>query len=245
MKLTSEGEALLPRVQRALEELERALLDTRREGGSGPLRVSTLVSFLHHWLLPRLPRLRERHPDIDLHLDTSRELVDFVRDDQHAAIRLGSGGWPNVHAEKLLDDWLVPVCTPALYAKHGPVRDADDLARYTLVHSPSEPWSDWLLAGRGSRGTTAPRSGAQIDDSSAIVRYALGGHGLALARWSLVADEVASGALVIASPKPLRYPRSYWLVYPQRVQTLQSLLDFREWLRAEMREFPPPPGVAA
>lgn len=245
VSLTSEGAELLPRVQHALWELERALDDSRNQAEGGPLRVSMLVSFLHHWLLPRLPRLRACHPAIDLHIDTSIDMVDFVRGDQHAAIRFGRGNWPNVHAEKLLDDWLVPVCTPALHAKHGPVQDADDLARYTLVHSTSEPWTAWLFAERLHGGGAAPSGGAQMDDSSAIVRYALRGYGLALARWSLVADEVAAGSLVIASPKSVLYERAYWLVYPQRAQSLRSLLDFRDWLRTEMADFPRPPGVEA
>jgi LysR family glycine cleavage system transcriptional activator len=241
--LTSEGAALLPRVQQALGELERALDDSRGEPSGGPLCISMLSSFLHHWLLPRLPRLRAQHPQIDLHIDTSTRLIDFVRDQQHAAIRLGTGGWPNVHAEKLLDEWLVPVCAPALYARHGPVRDADDLARYSLVQSTSEPWTAWLLDGRGAADGDAQFSGARIDDSSAIVRLALQGYGLALARWSLVAAEVAAGQLVIASPKPVRYSRAYWLVSPQRAQVLESLTGFRDWLRAEMAAFAAPPGA--
>jgi LysR family glycine cleavage system transcriptional activator len=234
---------LLPRVQRALGELERALDDSRAERDAGPLRVSMLSSFLHHWLMPRLPRLRSQHPHIDLHIDTSTRLIDFVREDQHAAIRMGNGGWPNVHEEKLLDEWLIPVCTPALYAKHGPVNDADDLARYTLVHSTTEPWTAWLLAGRMVDDSSSPVSGARIDDSSAIVRFALQGSGLALARWSLVAEEIAAGQLVIASPKPVRYPRSYWFICPQRAQAMDTLMGFRDWLRAEMAAFPPPPGA--
>jgi LysR family glycine cleavage system transcriptional activator len=170
--------------------------------------------------------------------------VDFVRDDQHAAIRLGTGGRPNLYEEKLLDEWLVPVCTPALYARHGPVHDADDLQRHTLVHSTTEPWTAWLLDGRAADDSTSPFSGARIDDSSAIVRCALQGYGLVLARWSLVAEEVASGQLVIASPKSVRFYRSYWLVCPQRTLALDALLRFRDWLRAEAAAFPRPPGAA-
>jgi LysR family glycine cleavage system transcriptional activator len=75
------------------------------------------------------------------------------------------------------------------------------------------------------------------------VRFALQGYGLALARWSLAAEEVAAGQLVIASPKPVRYPRSYWFVCPQRAQAMDTLMGFRDWLRAEMAAFPPPPGA--
>jgi len=245
VSLTSEGAALLPRVQQALGDLERALDDSRSERDGGPLRVSMLSSFLQHWLLPRLPRLRAQYPAIDLHIDTTTRAVDFVREEQHAAIRFGNGGWPTMQAEKLLDEWIVPVCTPALYARHGSVRGAEDLTRYALVHSTTEPWTMWLLDGRGAAAGDAQLTGARIDDSSAIVRLAQQGYGLALARWSLAADEVAAGRLVIASPRPVRYARSYWLVCPPRALNLDALQDFRVWLRAEMGAFQPPPGAPA
>ena len=146
VELTTEGAALLPRVQQALGDIESALAAARGDRSGGPLRVTMLASFLQNWLLPRLPRLHAEHPRIDLQVHTSEIMLDLVRDDQHAAIRLGTGEWPGVTVEKLLDEWLVPVCTPALFAKHGPLKRREDIARYPLVHSTSEPWTAWLLA---------------------------------------------------------------------------------------------------
>ena len=126
-------------------------------------------------------------------------MLDLVRDDQHAAIRLGTGEWPGVTGEKLLDEWLVPVCTPELYAKHGPLKRREDIGRYPLVHSTSEPWTAWLLERKAVDDTTSPFTGTRVDDSAAVVRLALQGLGLALARWSLAGDDVAAGRLVVAS----------------------------------------------
>jgi len=241
--LTTEGAALLPRVQQALGDLERALDDTRGDRSGGPLRVTMLASFLQSWLLPRLPRLRARFPNLNLQVHTSEVMVDLVRDDHHAAIRLGAGPWPGVVCEKLLDEWLVPVCTPALYEKYGPLRRRDDLARYPLVHSTSEPWTAWLLADKAMDDTTSSFTGARIDDSAAIVRLAVQGFGLALARWSLAGDDVVAGRLVVASNGPLSFFRAYWLVHARHGQNHPGLGMFRDWLLAEMAEFPRPPGL--
>jgi LysR family transcriptional regulator, glycine cleavage system transcriptional activator len=250
--LTSEGAALLPRVQQTLSDLERAIDDTRGDRADGPLQVSMLSSFLQNWLLPRLPRLRAHHPGVDLQVHTSAGLVDFVRSEQHAAVRFGMGTWPYVTSDKLLDEWLVPVCTPELLARHGRLRKHGDVARYPLVHSSSEPWTAWLLAGERSVASAAcrlrddnssPFTGTRIDDSAAVVRLATQGGGLALARWSLAADEIAAGGLVVASDRPLPVIESYWLVYPKRCRDLKSLQRFREWLEAEIAAFPPPPGA--
>jgi LysR family glycine cleavage system transcriptional activator len=234
--LTAEGDALLPRVRQALEQLERAVDDARRDRNAGPLRVSTLASFLQQWLLPRLERFRVLYPDADLHLHTSDKLVDFVREDFHVAVRFGKGGWPHVHSEKLIDEWLVPVCSPSLYRKFGPLRDANDLRRYPLLHSVSEPWTVWLFDGRSSDEAGTLR-GAVFDASLAVVRMAEQGSGLVLARWSLVADEIASGKLVRASDRALRIEEAYWLVCPTRAQALPAVKAFLEWLRSEAAAF--------
>jgi LysR family glycine cleavage system transcriptional activator len=233
--LTTEGATLLPRVQEALGELERAVDDVRLDRFAGPLRVSTLASFLQLWLLPRMPRFRAAHPGVDLHMHTSAEVVDFVREDFHLAIRFGVGGWANLWAEKLLDEWLLPVCSPAQYQQFGAVRTLDELKRYPLIHSVSEPWTAWLFDGRVDHQPNKFR-GAVFEDSQAVVRMAVQGAGLALARWCLVADEINSGSL-IAAGRPVRFDRSYWLVCPPRAQKLDSVRIFMDWIRAEAAVF--------
>ena len=240
--VTAEGRALLPRVQQALEQLERAIDDARTERHTGALKLTTLASYMQQWLLPRLPRFRAQHGEVDLHLHSSSDIVDFMREDFQLAIRFGGGGWPNVHAEKILDEWVLPVCSPALYQKHGPLRGADDLRRYPLLHSVTEPWTVWLFDGRASEQTAAFR-GALFDDSHALVRMAVQGAGLALARWSLVADEIANGALVRASAKTITWDRSYWLVYPPRTAELPAVKAFSDWIKAESAAFARPSGT--
>jgi LysR family transcriptional regulator, glycine cleavage system transcriptional activator len=237
VELTSEGARVLPRVEQALQQLDWAVDSLRSGAGAGPLRVTMLASFLQQWLLPRLMRFRAAHPHVDLHLHSSAEAVDFVREEFHVAIRFGgTGAWPNVTAEKLLDEWLVPVCSPRLYEKCGPVRERDDVRRYPLLHSVSEPWTCWLLdlSAGGQRGL--PR-GDYFDDSQAVVRMALEGAGLALARWSLVADEISAGMLVAPGRSVIRFDSSYWLVYPQRIERVPAAQAFMQWLRAEAAGF--------
>ena len=98
--------------------------------------ITTLASFLQQWLLPRLQGFNEKYPEIDLRdAYLARQIVDFLRSDVQAAVRFGAGDWPQLHVEKVLDEWLVPVCTNALLAKHGSIRTRDDLKRIPLLHS--------------------------------------------------------------------------------------------------------------
>jgi LysR family glycine cleavage system transcriptional activator len=233
--LTQEGASLLPRVQDALASLERAVDDVRLDRATGPVRVTTLTSFLQLWLLPRMSRFRTAHPELDLHMHTSDDAVDFVQQDFHLAIRFGMGGWPNLWSEKVLEEWLLPVCAPALFARYGPVRTADDLKRYPLTHSVSEPWTAWLFDGRADQYAGEFR-GAVFEDSEAVARMAVQGAGLALGRWSLVADEIHCGRLVAAG-HAVKYERSYWLVCPARSRDLRNVGVFIDWVREEAQLF--------
>jgi LysR family transcriptional regulator, glycine cleavage system transcriptional activator len=238
VELTAEGAALLPRIERALGELERALDEARADRGAGPLRITLLASFLGQWLLPRLPDFSRRHPQIELQLHTSIEIVDFVQTGLHAGIRFGDGHWPHLHTERLFPEWLVPVCTPAQLARHGMVNDAADLARYTLLHGTSEPWTAWLLDSGG--GAVWPTGGIAFDDSQTIVRAAEAGQGLALSRWTLVAEEVKRGRLALASRRFVPSDRGYYFVCPPGHLALDKIAAFARWLREQAAAFGPP-----
>jgi LysR family transcriptional regulator, glycine cleavage system transcriptional activator len=236
--LTEHGAKLLPKIRDGLSGLQEAINDARAVRGQGPLRISMLGSFLTQWLMARLPQFEKLHPDIDLRIETSTVLVDFRKSEVHAAIRLGGGSWPGLYSDKIMDEWLVPVCQPALFAKLGPVSDYADLKRYRLLHSFSERWSDWLLDGPHDDAAF----GISTDDSAAIVRAAEAGGGLALARWSLVADDVRLGRLVVASKKFTPYLRTYYFVCPPKHRDMPKVAAFHSWLRVEVAKHCSPDG---
>jgi len=242
VELTPQGALLRPKVEAALADLERAIDEARADRGSGPLRVTTIASYLAQWLLPRLPNFTSQHAGIDVQIHTSTALVDFVKTGMDAGIRFGAGTWPRLHAQKLFDEWLVPVCTPQLLQRHGLVTEARDLRHYKLLHSTYEPWTAWLL--EGGPDEVWPSSGAAFDDAIAIVRAGEAGQGLALSRWSLVADAVALGRLAVAG-RPVRSAHAYHFVCPPAHLALAKVAAFREWLVSECARFPSPPEPGA
>jgi LysR family transcriptional regulator, glycine cleavage system transcriptional activator len=240
VRLTPQGARLLPGVQRGLGELTRAVDQLRQDRTSGLLNISLLGSFLQKWLLPRLSDFYQKSPDVDLRFSASRELVDFMHTDFHAAVRYGGGHWADLQAEKMLDDWVFPVTSPALFAKLGEITTLGDLNKYPLLHSASEPWIDWLRRVGGD--TTRVERGPVMDDSASLLAAAEQGHGLALARWSLVAGDLASGRLVRPSSQSVRQLNAYYFVAPAHHFELPKVIHFRDWLREVCNEFPPPEG---
>ena len=146
VEITEEGMELLPEVRAGLAKLETALQHMKHHRRAGPLQISLLSSFLQIWLLPRIRSFRRKFPDIELRFHTSRELVDFSRSANHIAIRFGPGNYPNMHSEKLLDDWLVPVASPDLLKQHGMIERGATLSKFPLLESGDEPWRVWAQA---------------------------------------------------------------------------------------------------
>src|SRR5260370_34806260 len=110
LRLTDEGQALLPELRDAFEHMARAVNRVTSANGASALSVSTLTTFALTWLVSRLPRFQARHPDIEVRLNTTGRLVDFAREDVDVAVRYRDGNWPGLNVEKMFEDELTPLC---------------------------------------------------------------------------------------------------------------------------------------
>ena len=237
VEITEEGLELLPAVRAGLEKLESALQQIKHYRRAGPLQVSTISSFLQIWLLPRIRSFRRKCPNIELRFHTSRDLVDFSRTTNHVAIRLGRGNYPNLHSEKFLDDWLVPVASPDLIKQYGMIERGTNLNKYPLLESGDEPWTAWSE----THGDAAWLSRApSIDDSAGLLAAAEEGLGYVLTRWTLVTRALQKGTLRLAGKGALPYGLAYYFVCPKNFLALPKVAQFREWIIAAAREFPNP-----
>lgn len=237
VEITDEGLELLPAVRSGLEKLESALQQMKHHRRAGPLQITLLSSFLQIWLLPRLRSFRRKYPDIELRFHTSRDLVDFSRSTNHIAIRFGRGNYPNVHSEKLLDDWLVPVASPELIKQYGMLERGTSLSEYPLLESADEPWRVWAqVAEEAAWHSRSP----SIEDSVGLLTAAEEGLGYALARWTLVTRSLQKGSLKIAGTGAVPYSSAYHFVCPKSFLALPKVAQFREWIFAAAAAFPAP-----
>ena len=127
ISLTEAGLKLLPGVQRGLAELRQAIEVISQDGLEGSLNLSMMPSFLQKWLMPRLPEFYSAYPDLDLMINVDNTLIDFNQTDMNAAVRLGDGDWAGLKSVKLMDDWILPVCSRRLLKKTGPINSMEDL----------------------------------------------------------------------------------------------------------------------
>ena len=232
--LTDAGQLYLPPLTDAFEGITRATHRLRQHLGRARLTVSVLPSFAAGWLVPRLGRFRQRCPDVDLRIDPTNSLTDFRRDDVELGILYGRGNYPGLRTDRLMREEFFPVCSPRLLEGPAPLRDPADLTHHTLLHDDmTVDWRTWLLAA-GVEGVDAER-GITVTDSSMLLRAAIAGQGVALARSVLAADEIASGRLVRPFDVDVPAEYAYYLAYPEKSADQPNVVAFREWILEEAR----------
>jgi LysR family transcriptional regulator, glycine cleavage system transcriptional activator len=230
VRLTDEGERLASRVRTALTDLADAVREVSERANPRALRVSVMPSFAARWLLPRIGTFMAEHPQVDLDVRASALLADFRRDDIDVAIRYGSGNYPGLTVEHLMDDVYFPVCSPNIGG--GPPARPKDLRRYLLLRSESEFWQPWFVA--AGLDWPEPTRGPIFNDASHVMQAAIEGQGIALARTSLIGNDLANGVLVRLFDATVPAPTRYFLVHPPRSVESPKLKQFGAWLRKEI-----------
>jgi LysR family glycine cleavage system transcriptional activator len=234
ISLTDAGRRLLPGVQRGLVELRQAVQAISQDRSEGVLNVSMMPTFLQKWLMPRLSEFYRVQPQIDLRINADNSTVNFEQSDFHAGIRFGSGKWPGLKASKMLDDWILPVCSPRLIRELGPIRSVEDLQKHDLLFVESEVWDAWFrVLGEHGRESRWPL----LNDSLSILMAAEQGQGIALSRWSLVARDIAAGRLVRPVDTVVKTDWSYYFVAPAHYYDLPKVVAFRDWILDHCKRF--------
>ncbi len=232
--LTAEGEQYLAVISYHLDAIGDA---TEMITGSRTVKIVRLrahTTFSMKWLIPRLGGFHEENNDTEIRLTTSNEIVDFERENIDGAIRLGDGSWQGLEVERLLDNVLVPLCSPEFVAAH-PLKSVSDLTGQFLLHSIVRPddWRYWLEAAKCT--TVDPNAGNKYASSILAAQAALKGHGIMMAQRALFQDEIDSGALIIPFDISVDMGNfTYYFVYPKNRLRNAAFRRLRSWLLAQV-----------
>ncbi len=213
VSLTPQGEQVLAVAQRILGELaalERALKPANPER---PFRIRIFVSLAVRWLLPRLTSFYAAHPRLALSIETvGGEAVDTDGDCDAYVLYLRDG-LDDRALLPLFDEFLIPVCAPALASGLAPPRSVGELAAHPLIHgSPSRfEWTTWLQAHGEAVGQGFQHVQFNLDDLA--LDAASRGLGVAVSDQVLAQDALTRGSLVVPFGEPLKTGGVYalWL----------------------------------
>lgn len=233
VSLTPAGTTLFPPISGAFaamrEAVGRVTEGKRRRG----LTLSATTAFTAKWLVPRLARFAEVHPDINLRLHASDEVVHFGGGGADVAVRYGPGPFPGLLSEPLFEERFAPMCSPQLG-----VRSPEDLKRQTLLHSEwrrvdsmTPSWARWCEAA-GLEGLDTATGPVFLDDSH-LIQAAVAGQGVALLSPVLVREELSAGYLVQPfGPDLPGY--AYHLVHPPASDCTVEIEALKDWMKGAL-----------
>lgn len=234
--LTKEGQAMIQPLSTAFDLIDDATnLLTRREVEI--IKVSMPCSFASMWLVPRLQTFYARYPNIDVRVMITSKSEDMLKaGDVDIDLRYGDGKWPQVAAQKFLNEDIFPVCSPALLAGSRPLSNPDDLGEYILLHDSRDfGWKAWLDHA-GVKGVDYSR-GPGFSHYHHSIQSALLGDGIAMGRSPLVADALSRGDLVRPFSINLPTGMGYYLVTAGPVSDRTRVRMFSNWLLEETEKF--------
>ncbi len=233
LAITAEGERFAATLRKALMEIASATAALQADAKQMRLTVTALPAFAARWLSPRLGGFIEQYPEMEVMLQSSSHLTDFVRESVDIGIRFGSGNYPGLAVEKIMDDYYYPVASPRFNGGRLP-QSPQKLVRNTLLRCEGEPWTPWFRAA----GVDAPEptSGLIFQDSSMMVRAAADGNGIALARHVIAISDIEAGNLVRLFDVAVQCPHAYYLACPPEALRKPQVQAFRSWLLAEIEK---------
>jgi LysR family glycine cleavage system transcriptional activator len=233
--ITDQGRDYLTVLRDAFDRIALGTERLKQRQSSGALTVSTSPDFAAKWLVNRLGRFSDAHPEIDLRISATLQHVDFAREDVDLAVRHGDGNWPGLDAVRLSTEQLFAVCSPRLATGPRAIRQPVDVLRHPLIHLDNlRTWSRWFEAAEVPVST--PLHGPVLNRASMVIDAAVDGQGVALARTTLAAWDLVNRRLVRPFLVSLRLSKTYWIICPKVTAALPKISAFREWLVAEAAE---------
>ncbi|MEJ8858472.1 LysR substrate-binding domain-containing protein [Variovorax robiniae] len=235
VRFTPAGERLFRSADGAVQQLQDVLGEIRRDSAhQQAVTISASIGIAGLWLLPRLGRLQQAHPDIEVRLSATNEVVDMSDGQVDLAMRYCPRSVAPAGAVWLFGERVVPVAHPSLGIRE--LQGPDALRRvHFLEFDDSRPWLQWgpWLRERGWR-QVKPRGVLRFNQYDQVIHAALAGQGIALARFELVRPLIDNGQLiaVAAPPDKEETPNAYWLVRGD-AHPREQVRRVAAWIEAE------------
>lgn len=238
--LTEAGRRFHADVTLGLSHIRKSTEDIRARSKVASVTLAASTAFASFWMLPRLHRLRDDLPDIDLRIQTADRDLDIRTE----AIELGIRGgrpedWPEYDSALIASEVIEAVASAAYLEQHGEPQSVDDFTQHRLIHL-EEPfrsacdWQQWLRSA-GVSGAPANR-GLAINDYVLVIQAVMEGQGIALAWQHLTGRLISSGLLQTVTNHSLKTGSAYHVIWPKGRAMTPQTGKVLQWLIREGRE---------
>lgn len=246
VEATSAGAALGRTLTQSLDNIVETVESLRQFQDGRSITVATTLAFSYFWLLPRLPKFRELHPDLKIRVLSQDEPVDLRSGNLDIVMHFGSGPFRDGRLIVSQGDFFFPVCSPAFAAKLGRNVATNDILSMPLIsYEAPDPawmlWPDWFE--RVGLGRRSPPPALQFNHYTDGVAAALAGQGVAIG-WEVILHDLLASRQLVAIGEKVRADASYNVLLPlHRANPAAGI--FAEWLGEMLREPTHSAGTAA
>jgi len=246
MSLTPEGDAVVERARRILDDVEELdrLLSRSNQLPSGLLRVNATLGFGRSHVAPLISRFVQSHPEVEVQLQLSANPPPLTEDAFDVCVRFGHPPDTRVVARRIAPNRRLLCASPTYLKRHGHPRSPQDLVRHNCIgiRQGDEVYGTWRLsAGTGSRRRTESvktRGTLTTNDGEIAVKWALDGHGILMrAEWD-IARHLSDGRLKQVLPQWETPEADIYAVYPQRLRLSARVRAFVDCLADSLRAGP-------
>lgn len=240
--LTKEARQALPLLSLGFEQIEKGI-GLLEQVSSPNFVVSTGPAFAIKWLAPRLHEFSALYPDVNASILASLHITNFRVEPVDAAVRFGRFDDTHLFAEKLVDEFVVPLCHPGWLAAQGGLRQPADIFDHPLIHDdsiffdPSAPSWESYAQQQGITGVDT-HSGVRFNQADHALQAAMDGAGIVLSRSLLAEPDVRAGRLVKLFPETaMDTGMARYYACPREKADRRENQVFLAWLKSLLADY--------
>lgn len=235
LKLSEEGERLLGVLSHSLKRINDEIEDIRAQGLRGTLSLGLPPTFAFLWLVPGLPDFTSRWPGLNINFRVRAGVIDFNIERVDAAIYYSNQKYSDLYCERLTEETLVPVCSPAVFTHIQ--KDPRWMESIPFIHTSESvdsqnvfsEWRDWCT---GS-GIQLPFTDnfLSFNNCQMAIETALSGSGIAMGRKRLLNKYLTEGKLVTPFSQEVAAGYGYDLIIPRENVNRPGIQAFIQWIK--------------
>ena len=246
LALTLAGQAGLDDLSRAMKHMKSSVEKMREDRQSKQIIISVEPSFSSVWLVPQLAQFRMTYPDISVLIDSSTQLVDLERSNVDIAIRYGVQNHNKLVHHRLMNDQIVPACSPAMAETLPSTKELTDLLTTSLIHWDTTQleaaessrqwfvWKNWLT--HFGAESIATNKGLHFSDYSQALQAAIAGQGVVLVSKPLLNNLFQTGLLTCPFREEATPDIGYDVVATKEAMKRSEVQTFVDWIRKAVKD---------
>ena len=236
--LTEQGELLFEATRQITAKLDTAAARIRNSEDHvyGELRVTTTTGFGTLWLVPRLPRLYTKYPDLKIDLMLEERVLDLPMREADVAIRMKEPSQSDLIRRRLLNIRMRLYATQEYLAAHGTPRDFADLVDHRVIFQ--NPTTPQVSAGAAlSQAIVAqePRSTLMVNNYFGVLQAVLADIGIGVLPDYLTFDFPHRIVQVLPDHDGPEVP--VFLAFPEELRTSRRVAVFRDFVLEEIATY--------